>query len=89
MHHYAEDLGFEYLSASNKEEFSSVVGRFTDSEMHDRPLLLEVFTDSQAESDALKAVSQIEVDAKHAAKAAIKGALGDKGVSAVKKLLGR
>lgn len=89
MHHYAEDLGFEYLSASNKEEFASVVDRFTDSEMHDRPLLLEVFTDSQAESDALKAVSQIEVDAKHAAKAAIKGALGDKGVSAVKKLLGR
>lgn len=89
MHHYADDLGFEYLSASNKEEFASVVDRFTDSEMHDRPLLLEVFTDSQAESDALKAVSQIEVDAKHAAKAAIKGALGDKGVSAVKKLLGR
>lgn len=89
MHHYAEDLGFEYLSASNKEEFASVVDRFTDSEIHDRPLLLEVFTDSQAESDALKAVSQIEVDAKHAAKAAIKGALGDKGVSAVKKLLGR
>lgn len=89
MRHYVEDLGFEYASASGKDEFLAVLDRFVDPVAHDRPMLFEVFTDSADESDALKAVSQIEVDAMHAAKAALKGALGDKGVTAVKKLLGR
>lgn len=89
MRHYADDLGFEYAAASSKKEFLEALDRFADPAAHERPMLLEIFTDSADESAALKAVSQIEIDAKHAAKAALKGALGDKGVFTVKKLLGR
>lgn len=89
MRHYAQDLGFEYLSASNKGEFLAALDRLVDPEPHDRPLLLEVFTDSRDESDALRAVSQLNADNRHAAKTAIKSVLGERGFAAVKKVLGR
>lgn len=54
--HYAEDLGFEYISASTKDEFNSVYQRFVTADMTDKPMLFEVFTDSKDESDALQAV---------------------------------
>ena len=55
--HYAEDLGFEYLTASNKEEFSRVYSRFIKKEMTERPMLFEIFTDSVDESRALELIS--------------------------------
>lgn len=89
MRHYSEDLGFEYLSARDKDEFLAALDRFVDPEPHDRPLMFEVFTDSGDESDALKAMLSLETNATGIAKDAIRSALGDKGVAAVKKILGR
>ena len=89
LRHYATDLGFEYLSAEGKEGYLAVLDRFVDPEPHDRPMLLEVFTDSRDESDALHAIRSTEVDAKSAAKNAVRSILGDKGVKAAKKILGR
>lgn len=89
LHHYAEDLGFEYLSASTKEELLAVADRFATSEACGHPMLLEVFADSKDESDALKALYELEIDAKGAAKQAVKSLFGDKGVAAAKKILGR
>ena len=89
LRHYATDLGFEYLSAEDKEGYLAVLDRFVDPEPHDRPMLLEVFTDSQDESDAIKLLHSIEVDARGAAKSAVKSILGDKGIKAAKKILGR
>lgn len=66
--HYAEDLGFEYMSASSKDEFNSVYQRFVTADMHDKPMLFEVFTDSKYESDALLAIStclKTDKDVKH------------------------
>ena len=51
--HYAEDLGFEYITASNKEEFLLVYERFLASELTDRPMLFEVFTETEEENDAV------------------------------------
>lgn len=89
LRHYATDLGFEYLSAEDKEGYLAVLDRFVDPEPHDRPMLLEVFTNSADESDALKALRSIETDARGAAKNAVKRVLGDKGIIAAKKILGR
>ena len=89
LRHYATDLGFEYLSAEDKDGYLAVLDRFVDSEPHDRPMLLEVFTDSVDESDAIKALHSIETDAKGAAKSAVKLVLGDRGIKAAKKILGR
>lgn len=89
VRHYAEDLGFEYLCAHTKEEYNRQLDRFLSSELTDRPMLLEVFTDSKDESDALYAIYHIEHSVKGEAKGKVRKVLGDKGVAAVKKLLGR
>lgn len=89
LRHYAVDLGFEYLSADDKDSYLSALESFIDSEPHDRPMLFEVFTNSEAESDALRMIRGIEVDAGNVAKRALKSVLGDTGVAAVKKVLGR
>lgn len=87
LKHYAQDLGFEYMAASGKDELLARLDRFTTAERTDRPMLLEVFTDSADESDALQIIQTLHTDTKNAAKQAVKNVLGDKGVNAIKKIL--
>lgn len=56
---FAESLGFEYLSATSKQEFVVSAARFATPEITGKPMLLEVFTDTEDESAALKAVTTI------------------------------
>ena len=65
--HYAEDLGFEYMSASNKEEFHSVVERFTDPKLGDKSMVLEVFTDYHDEGESIEDIRRI-LSTKHTLK---------------------
>lgn len=87
--HYAEDLGYEYLSASNKEEYVAAVDRFLTPELTDKPMVFEVFTDSQCESDAIKIMNNLEASTSGVAKKLVKNVLGDKGVQAVKRILNK
>lgn len=89
LRHYTEDLGFEYVSATTKSEFLAKVDYFFSPERRDRPTFFEVFTDSRDESDALNLIMHLDVDASLVAKRMLVGALGDKGVSLVKKVLGK
>ena len=41
--HYAEDLGFEYLTADSVENLQTIAERFLTPEITERPMLLEVF----------------------------------------------
>lgn len=61
---YAENLGFEYLTASNKEEFSKVYEHFISPEITDRPMLFEVFTDTKDETEANRLTTSIELKSK-------------------------
>ena len=91
VRHYAEDLGFEYLAASTKEEFQNKVMRFVTPKLTERPMVFEVFTDSSDESDGIYAMNHIVSNASGKAKAiakdVIKSIVGEKGISAVKNLL--
>lgn len=89
LRHYAEDLRFEYLCAATKEELLRAADRFTTPEVLDRSIVLEVFTDSIDESNALEAMYTLRSNAAGAAKEVVRHVLGDKGVRAVKKLLGK
>lgn len=91
--HYAEDLGYEYLTANNKESFLSVVEGFLTPDITERPVLFEVFTETQDESDALEQIlnlvegssrSNILSKVKTATKSVIRDALGDNRIQAVK-----
>lgn len=54
--HFSEDLGFKYLTASNKTEFLTVYKEFVNPQL-DNPIIFEVFTNWQDESDALKLIN--------------------------------
>ena len=66
---YAESLGFEYLVASNKEEFENSYHRFVTPEITDKPMLFEVFTESEEESEALDLISTLTTKGQIAKKA--------------------
>ena len=87
--HYVEDLGCEYMSASNKEEYFACTERFLVPELTEYPMVFEIFTDSQCESDALRIMNNLEVSAVSSAKQFAKNILGEKGVQAVKKILNK
>lgn len=91
--HYAEDLGFEYLTASSKEEFLLNIDRFTNAEITDKPMLFEVFTNHEDEREALDLMSHIDVDVKRALKSKLVGAVrsvvGESGVNTIKNILKR
>ena len=87
---YSTELGFEYLCASNKEEYLENVDRFTSPELTDKPILFEVFTNYQDESDALKLINHIIEDPPSTTdrvKTMAKGILGDKCVKTIKRIV--
>lgn len=84
---YAQDLGFEYLCASNKEEFLQNCDRFLTPEITDRPMLFEAFVDAEAESEALKAITSITLSAKKEFYKTIRGAIPQEGINLIKKIL--
>ncbi|GGI71402.1 2-succinyl-5-enolpyruvyl-6-hydroxy-3-cyclohexene-1-carboxylate synthase [Shewanella hanedai] len=84
---YAENLGFEYFSASNKDEFEAVYQRFLNNSVTDKPMLFEVFTESDNESEALQIMHRLEVSTEGKAKQALRKVLGPKGLDVVKKII--
>lgn len=91
--HYAEDLGYEYLTASSKDEFEQMMNRFLTPEITDRPMLFEVFTDKQNESNALEMLLNMKSDSgtviKNNLRKVAGQVLGGKGVKALKTILNK
>ena len=85
--HYAEDLGFEYLAAADKHEFEQVYERFLTSSLTSKPILLEVFTDSEDESKALLIIRSIQKNFKGTMKSFIIKSVGLNTVKSIKKIL--
>ena len=89
VRHYAEDLGFEYFTASGKDEYLSNLNRFLTPELTDRPMLFEVFTESENESNANEMLQSIRKNVAGKASQLIREVMGDKGVATIKKILGK
>ena len=86
---YAENLGFEYFQANSKESFEAASERFLMSQVADKSILLEVFTDSDDESGALELLRRIEVGAKGKTKRFAKQILGKKSINVLKEVIKR
>lgn len=88
---FVESLGFDYLKASTKEEFMQVVSQFVNPELSKNPIILEVFTNPEDESNALYMLNNSVQDKSLVMKKKIGNFIynvfGQKGVSVVKKLL--
>ena len=89
IRNYAENLGFEYLCASNKEDFDKLSDQFLSDQLTQKPILMEVFTDSADESYALDAINSINKSVKGDAMQLARRVLGQRGMSVLKKVLKR
>lgn len=88
--HFSEDLGFRYLSATNKDELLAVIDVFTNHKITDKPMILEVFTSHENESEALRLMSTINqkpLALKEIMAAGIRSVAGEKGINVVKGIL--
>lgn len=93
VRHYATDLGYEYMTANDKDSFIAVVERFLTPELTEKPMLWEVFTETQDESDALELICNYVKDGKTIVKRTIKNCVksivGQKGIDIAKKIIGK
>lgn len=88
---YATDLGYEYLSVSTKNEFNILIDKFLTPEITERPILLEVFTKTEEESNALELILNLISDTnlviKKKVKAFTKNLLGENNIKEIKKII--
>lgn len=90
---FAIDLGYEYLAADNKSKFNAVIDRFLTPEITDKPILLEVFTQTEDESNALEQIlnfiSDPKLVIKNKIKQTAKNILGKNGYEMARKIVHR
>lgn len=72
---FVEALGFEYLTASSKEDFAYVSERFVSPQKTDKPIVFEVFVSVADDNEALNKLWCIEKSPITEAKSIIKNAL--------------
>lgn len=89
--HFAEDLGFKYISASDKEQYLKALPIWISPEVAEKPIIFEVFTGEEKENEALRIIRNAGTEGKYKAKQAtkniVKTVIGENGVSAIKKIL--
>lgn len=64
VRHYAEDLGYKYISAENKAQFLENSKYFLSNEQYDKPVIFEVFTECESESESIRLMLNFMEDAK-------------------------
>lgn len=87
LRHFAEDLGFEYLKADSKEEYLAQLDYFVSCDMHDRPILFEVFVREEDDAVAYNKTRNLVVTASGTAKQIARTFLGEKGFATLKNKL--
>ena len=87
--HYAEDLGFEYLFADNKENFKEQILKFTSPQQTNKPIIFEIFTDTQDESHSLEIITNLlqDCNVKKEMKHMIKNIIGENNIKNLKSLI--
>lgn len=93
VRHYAGDLGYEYLTASTKEEYLAAVEHWLHPSVTKSPMIFEVFADSAEEYKALEMISNFMVDSKTVLKRKVtdtmREMLGEGTVKSIKNILGK
>ena len=86
--HFSTDLGFEYLTASTKEEYLKNLDKFLNPNIKEKSMLFEIFTTNEDESDALEIINTLK-QAPISLKGKIRAVLPEPIINVAKKVLGR
>lgn len=92
----AQSLGFDYLSASNKDDFQSQLEAFLQPSIGERSVIFEVFTDSEEDSRSVKIMRNLLKDEDYAKRAfkkkvkeLVKDVVGNEAAEMVKLMIKR
>ena len=89
LKHFAEDLGFKYISATDKDSFKNNMDVFL-GDCLDQSVFFEVFTNCYDENKALYDISHIkQLEGKQKLKEDVRKVIGAKGINVVNKLIRR
>ncbi len=84
--HFAEDLGFSYISAKSKEEFDATVAQFV-APSGDKSIIFEVFTSTADEREATKMITRVDGEPAMGLKSIAKSILPDSAINTLKSIL--
>lgn len=84
---FASNLGYNYISVTDKDEFLNNLDKFTTPEIQSKPMIFEVFTSAEDESNALKYMLNIEKSTSGTVKQLAKEVLNDNQKNFIKGLL--
>lgn len=87
VRNYVNNLGFEYLSAQNKDEYLKNISRFVDPIVGNKPLLFEVFIEYHDDQKAEDIIRSLDASISRDTRKFIKNIIGEKNVQKVKKLI--
>ena len=93
LKHYAQDLGFQYLSAIDKQSFLTAMKEFTTTEHKEKPMFFEVFIDEHEDVSALDLIqnlsdfSESDQNVIEKTKKIAKSILGRNGVKMIQKVV--
>lgn len=86
VRHLAEDFNCLYYSATNKEEYLSLLDKFLD-EKKGQSMILEALVTVKDEEDALHSISNIVGDKAKGAKTLVKNIIGEENFQGLKKII--
>lgn len=84
---FATNWGYEYLTASSKDEFDKVYKRFISPQLTERPMLFEIFTNVEDENKALLLVESFGRENSKGIKGVVKKVVGEKGTNLIKRIM--
>ena len=85
---FANNLGFDYISASSKDEFENNIKKFL-CKSNEKSIIFEIFTDTMDETKALKIIQNLESEPLEKTKEFIKNIIGQKNLNTIKKIVKR
>lgn len=86
---FVENLGFDYLCAHNKDEAENAFMKFMSPEKTAKPLVLEIFTNENDESEALNKILRITTNNVGLTKHVIRKTAGPHIIKMAKKIINR
>ena len=91
MKHYSEDLGFKYLSATNKEEYLACLPEFLEETIIGPSIIMELFVSNEQEDAALaiilNTIKDVRQSLKTKLKTGIKQTFGDEMVDKIRSIV--
>lgn len=85
--HYAEDLGFQYHCACDKQESLEIIANLISSSSYEKPVICEFFTNSNNETRALEIVRNLRASGTTIIGNTIRKAVGRKGIEIIKQII--